>query len=103
MPCAAAFTVLAMALNRWDADSIWMLAREVQEFGCTIPQHDCELRCNLNNGRLWIGIATSNIVLGSSEIRQGRFHLTILTATGVAHGPAPNLLEHHVIRLQQQL
>ena len=67
-----------MALNGWEAYSVWGLARQVQEFGCTIPEHDCELRCNLNNGRLWIGIATSNIVLGSSEIRQGKFHLTIL-------------------------
>ena len=82
-----------MPLAGWEAYSVHLLAQDVQEFGCTIPEHDCELRWNLNNGRLWIGIATSNIVLGSSEIRQGRFHLTILTATGVAHSPAPDLLE----------
>ena len=64
-----------------------------------IPDRDCELRWNLNDGRLWIGIAASSIVLGSSECRRGRFHLTILTATGVSHSPAPALLD----RLERSL
>ena len=59
MICTAEFTVLAMALAGWEAYSAWMLARQVQEFGCTIPEHDCELRWNLNDGRLWIVIAAS--------------------------------------------
>ena len=99
MTCTAEFTVLAMALTGWEAYSAWKLARQVQEFGCTIPEHDCELRWNLNGGRLWIGIAASSIVMGSSESRRGRFHLTILTASGVARSPAPALLE----RLERSL
>ena len=65
-----------------------------------ILDHDCELRWRLNDdGKLWIGIAASSIVLGSSECRRGRFHLTILTSTGVARSPAPALLE----RLERSL
>ena len=65
-----------------------------------IPDHACELRWRLNgDGKLWIGFAASSIVLGSSESRRGRFHLTILTASGVACSPAPALLE----RLERSL
>ena len=76
-----------------------MLARRVQELGCTIHEHDCELRWNLNDGRLWVGIAASSIVLGSGVQHRGRFHLTILTASGVARSPAPERLE----RLERSL
>ena len=62
-----------MARTGWEAYSAWKLARDVQEFGCTITNHDCELRCDLKDGRLWIGIAASSIVLASSECRRGRF------------------------------
>ena len=65
-----------------------------------ITDHACELRWRLNDdGKLWIGIAASSIVLGSSECRRGRFYLTSLTSTGVARSPAPALLE----RLERSL
>ena len=92
MTCTAEFTVPAMALTGWEAYSAWILAREVQEFGCRIREDDCELHWELTDGRLWIGIVASNIVLGSWESRRGRFHLTILTASGVARPPAPDAL-----------
>ena len=63
------------------------------------PEHDCELRWTLNDDRLCIGIADSSIVLGSSKSRRGRFHRTIITASGVARSPAPALLE----RLERSL
>ena len=65
-----------MALTGWEAYSAWILAREVQEFGCRIREDNCELHWELTDGRLWIGIVASNIVLGSWgswESRRGRF------------------------------
>ena len=88
-----------MPRTGWEAYSAWLLAQDVQEFGCTIHEHDCELRWNLNDGRLWLGIAASSIVLGFGVQHRGRFHLTILTASGVVCSPAPEQLE----RLERSL
>ena len=60
-----------MALTGWEAYSAWILAREV--LYSRIREDDCELHWELTDGRLWIGIVASNIVLGSWESRRGRF------------------------------
>ena len=54
-----------MALTGWEAYAVWILARHVQEFSCRIREDDWELHWELTDGRLWIGIVASNIVLGS--------------------------------------
>ena len=62
-----------MPLTRWEAYYVHLLACDVQEFGCTIPEDACELLWNLIDNRLWIGIAASSIDLGLGAQVRGRF------------------------------
>ena len=82
-----------MPLAGWEAYSVHLLACDVQEFGCTIPEDACKLRWNLNDNRLWIGIAASSIELGLGAEVRGRFHMTILTAERVSCSPGQKHLE----------
>ena len=92
-----------MPLAGWDAYSVHLLACDVQEFGCTIPEDACKLRWNLNDNRLWIGIAASSIELGLGAEVRGRFHLTILTAERVSCSPGQKHLEQLERSLKRSL
>ena len=87
----------------WEAYSVHLLACDVQEFGCTIPEDACKLRWNLNDNRLWIGIAASSIELGLGAQVRGRFHLTTLTAERVSCSPAQKHLEQLARSLKRSL
>ena len=92
-----------MPLAGWDSYSVHLLACDVQEFGCTIPEDACKLRWNLNDNRLWIGIAASSIELGLGAEVRGRFHLTILTAERVSCSPGQKHLEQLERSLKRSL
>ena len=92
-----------MPLTGWQAVAAWTLVKDVQECGCTIPEDACKLRWNLNDNRLWIGIAASIIQLGFGAEVRGRFHMTILTAERVSCSPGQKHLEQLERSLKRSL